>query len=182
MPTFAERLAEEVGPFDGYLLLDPVQLRAPTTLSGVKIASVERYNPWENTATESVLVHHAAAIFRSLSVRIVSREGVYGRMCTLYCGWRAAGAPAPTTVAGMLSLKGAFSRTIGGTGDPGMFSQTIPCPFDGAMEKVLKTPYNLGVRAVFYYCFIETVLTKEPPDADRFVLEFEGHYDVFGRE
>jgi hypothetical protein len=182
MPTFAEKLAEEIGPFDGYLLQDPVQLREATTLSGNKLASVSRYNPWEHSTTSTVLALHAAAIYRTLSVRIISREGVYGRMCTLYCGWRAAGANAPTTVAGMLALKGAFSRTIGGTGDPGMFSQTIPCPFDGAMEKVLKAPYNEGVRPVFYYAFVETVLTKEPPDADRFVLEFEGHFDVFGRE
>jgi hypothetical protein len=182
MTTFAARLAAEVGPFDGYILLDPVQVRDATALTNVRFGAVTRYEPWSHNTTATVLSLHTAAVYRSLSVRISSREGVYGRMCTLYCGWKAAGAAAPTTTAGMASLKGAFSRTLGGTGDPGTFERVLDCPFDGAMERVLKTPYNEGIRPVFYYCFVETALTADPPDADRFVLEFQAHYDVLGRE
>jgi len=179
--AFSSRLIEEVGPVDGYIHIDPMQLRTATTLNATTFAVVLKYEPWTHVSTAALLAFHPVAVWRNLTANVSSREGAHGRMITIYCGWANNNMPAPTTVSGMRQLKGAFSKTFGGTGDPGMFSMNIPAPFDGTMTDTLKTPYNAGVRAVFYYCFVETNLTTSPPDADRCVIEFDGHYDVFGR-
>lgn len=102
-------------------------------------------------------------------------------MITFYGGWASAGARAPITVHDMAVLKGAVMRTFGGTGDPGMFNQTADCPFDGTMTDTLNTPYNSGVRPVFYYAFTEVDLTDKAPKSPRLHLLFRGHYDVYGR-
>lgn len=179
--AFSQQLITQVGPVDGYLHVDPVQLRTPTTLANNTFAAVSRYEPWTHTTTQQLLQHHPVAVWRTLKATISSREGAYGRMITMYAGWSSHGAAAPTTVREMRNLKNAFTRTFGGTGDPGMFSVELAAPFDGTMTDTLKTPYNVGVRAVFYYCFVEYNLVDSPPDADRCVVEFDGHYDVYGR-
>jgi len=181
MPSaFATTLIEMVGPVDGYIHTDPISLDTATTLS-TRFALVNKYEPWTMVTTKSMLSQHPVAVWRQLSAHIRSREGSYGRMVTLYCGWANHGASAPTTVRDMANLKGHFSKTFGGTGDPGMFSVSIPCPFDGTMTDVLKTPFNEGTRPVFYYCFTEVKLATEPPDAMRALIEFDGHFDVYGR-
>jgi len=81
----------------------------------------------------------------------------------------------------MLNLSGALAQTCGGTGDPGTFTVTIPCPFNDTMTDTMKTPYNDTVRAVFYYCFTEIDLIDKPKDTDRFLLHFRGTYEVQGR-
>lgn len=182
MPSaFAQRIIEEVGPVDGYLHIDPVSLETPSTSASGKLSTVFRYDPWLHTTTKAMLDHHPVAVWRNLSVTIASRPGVYGRMVTLYAGWAPQDMPAPSTIREMRSLKGAVMKTVGGTGDPGMWSQNLPAPFDGSMSDVLKTRYNTGVRAVFYYAFTEQELTEKAPKTERFTLEFDGHYDVYGR-
>jgi len=181
MPShFAESLIAMVGPVDGYYHIDPVALDTPTKL-GAKFASVAKYEPWSHKPTSDMYIRHPVAVWRHLKAIISSREGSHGRMVTLYCGWANEGAKAPETVQEMAMLKGHMSRTFGGTGDPGMFTVTIDCPFDGTMSDVGKMPYNDGARAVFYYCFTEVDLTSSPPDAMRALIEFDGRYDVYGR-
>jgi len=182
MPSqFLSQIIAEVGPVDGYLHVDPILLDTPTTLATSTFANVSKYQPWTVADTAAMLNRHPVAGWRSLSATVSSRPGVYGRMCTFYGGWSANDAAAPTTVREMRQLKGAVMTTVGGTGDPGMYRVVIPAPFDGTMSDVLKTRYNEGVRAVFYYCFTEIDLATSPPTADRFCIEFDGHYDVYGR-
>lgn len=181
MPSaFSQQLIDQAGPVDGYLHIDPVALDTATTLA-TTFVNVSKYEPWEHDKTKVLVERHPVAVWRSLSCKISSREGSFGRMVTLYCGWSSNGASAPRTVRDMANLKGSFMRTFGGTGDPGMFSVVLSCPFDGTMTDTLAAPYNGGVRPVFYYCFTEVELTATPPDAMRAMLEFNGHYDVFGR-
>jgi len=179
--AFAQRIIEEVGPVDGYIHIDPVSLEVATTLTSGKLAIVLKYEPWTHATTKEILGHHPVAVWRQLSATISSRPGVYGRMVTFYGGWAPFDMVAPTTVREMRQLKGAIMKTVGGTGDPGMWTQTIPAQFDGSMSDVLKTRYNSGVRAVFYYAFVEQELTDKAPKTERFTIEFDGHYDVFGR-
>lgn len=181
MPTvFATTLIEQVGPVDGYLHVEPVSLDTPTTVHG-NFATVNRYEPWSDETTAAILQHHPLAVWRHLTARISSREGSHGRMVTLYGGWSAAGAAAPANPQHMMRLRGAIVKTFGGTGDPGMFNVNIPCPFDGTISDVLKAPYNAGVRPVFYYAFTEVELTASPPEALRASIDFDGHFDVYGR-
>jgi hypothetical protein len=182
MPSkFAQEIIEQVGPVDGYILIDPILIATPTTITSNKLMLVSKYEPWNHAETKTLLNLHPVAVWRKLSVTVSSRAGVFGRMCTFYGGWAAADMPAPSTIAQMRSLHGAVMRTVGGTGDPGLWTQTVTANFDGTVSDVLKTRYNQGVRAVFYYAFTETNLSKEPPNTDRFSLEFDGHYDVYGR-
>jgi hypothetical protein len=182
MPSaFAQRVIEETGPVDGYLLIDPVFVETATTEKAGKLGAVSRYEPWTHEKTKLMLETHPVAIWREFKVTISSRAGVFGRMCTFYGGWARADALAPTTVTGVLNLRGSVMKTVGGTGDPGMWSTTIGAPFTDGMADVLQVPYNQGVRPVFYYCFVETELTDKAPKADRFCLNFYGHFDVYGR-
>jgi hypothetical protein len=182
MPSaFSELLIAQAGPVDGYLHVDPKTLETATSLTGTTFSAVSLYEPWTHTKTATLLAHHPVAVWRHLSAKIASREGSFGRMVTLYCGWAAAGMSRPTTVEDMAVLKGALTRTFGGTGDPGMFTVTIPCPFDGTMTDTLHCPYNAGVRPVFYYAFVEQKLSDKAPDTMRASITFEGHYDVYGR-
>jgi len=127
------------------------------------------------------LVYHPVAWWRNLSVIIAPMPGVYGRMCTFYGGWAANGIKRPSTLSDMLALHGGVMMTFGGTGDPGVNSTVISCPFNDTMADILKTPYNGDVRPVFYYCFVEMKLSDSAPDADRFVLHFKGEYEVQGK-
>lgn len=179
--AFAQRVIEEAGEVDGYLHIDPVSLETATTATAGKLAIVSKYEPWTMADTKSMLDHHPVAVWRNLKVTVTSRAGVFGRMVTFYGGWTAHDSPAPTTIKEMRKLRGAIMRTVGGTGDPGMWSVTSEARFDGGMSDVLKTRYNAGVRAVFYYAFTEQTLVESAPKTERFMMEFDGHYDVFGR-
>lgn len=182
MPTaFANRIVEEAGAVDGYLHIDLVALDKPTQIANNKLALVNRYDPWELNDTKVLLDRHPVAVWRALSVTISSRPGVFGRMVTFYGGWAAYDSPAPATIRDMRALRGAVMRTVGGVGDPGLWTQTIAATFDGGMSDVLKTRYNTGVRAVFYFAFTESELSSTAPKTERFVLEFDGHYDLYGR-
>jgi len=182
MPTqFAQEIINQVGEVDGYLLIDPIMIDKPTTFSSGKLALVSKYEPWMHDKTKVLLNLHPVAIWRRLSVTISCMPGVFGRMVTFYGGWAAHDAIPPTTLADMRALHGAVFKTVGGTGDPGLWSNTINLVFDGTVSDVLKTRYNVGVRAVFYYAFTETPLVDKPNSDARFSLEFDGHYDVYGR-
>lgn len=182
MPTeFAQEIARQVGPVDGYLLIDPVMLDKPTTMKNGDLQLVSKYEPWTHDKTKTLLNLHPVAVWRRLSVTVSSMPGVFGRMVTFYGGWAAHDALPPKSLADMRALRGAVFKTVGGTGDPGLWSTTIDLSFDGTVSDVLKTRYNGGVRAVFYYAFTETPLMDKPPEAIRFSLEFDGHYDVHGR-
>jgi ABC-type uncharacterized transport system permease subunit len=181
MPSaFSEQLIAQAGPVDGYLHIDPQPVEDATKLDKA-FGAVNRYEPWTHKQTEDLLKYHPVAVWRNLSVTIASREGSFGRMITFYGGWSSAGAAPPKTVHDMAALKSCVIRTFGGTGDPGMFNQVVPCPFDGVMTDTLNTPYNAGVRAVFYYAFTEVELTDKAPKSMRALLLFRGHYDVYGR-
>lgn len=57
----------------------------------------------------------------------------------------------------------------------------IDAPFNSTMTDTLHKPYDNGVKAVFYYYFVELDLTAKPPDANRGMIEFMGHFDVYRR-
>jgi hypothetical protein len=181
MPSvFTEQLIAQYGPPGKYRFNDTPTTGTATTLRSGAIQNVSRVMPWQNTQAGSILAYHPVAWWSDLTVTIHALPGVYGRMCTFYGGWGAAGAPTPQTLSDMMALHGAFTRTWGGTGDPGTSSATVPCVFNDTMTDTLKTPYNDGVRAVFYYCFFETALTDKAPDSDRFMLQFVGSFNVQG--
>lgn len=182
MPSaFTTQLIAQYGPAGNYKYSDAVQLKTATTLKSTGFAMINKCEPWNNTKAKGLLDHHPVAWWNSLSVSVSALPGVYGRMCTIYGGWASEGMSSPKTVDDMLGLHAAFTKTCGGTGDPGVFSTVIPCPFDDTMTDTLKTPYNGDVRPVFYYCFIEVDLIDKAPDSDRFLLHFNGGYEVQGR-
>lgn len=181
MPSaFAQQLITQYAKPEFYVHSETVQVKMPVALADI-FSQINLVQPWVSIKTAGLLVHHPVAWWRSLSVGIVPMPGVYGRMCTFYGGWAASGSARPTTVSDMLALHGAVVKTYGGTGDPGVTSLTVPCPFDDTMADILKTPYNNSVRPVYYYCFIEVNLIDKPQDADRFLLHFRGEYEVQGR-
>lgn len=181
MPTaFAQQLITQQGSVTDYKFGDSKQLKAATDITSV-IAAVNRYEPWTNAKAKGLLEYHPVAIWTELSVDVVPRPGVFGRMCTFYGGWGAAGSPTPHTIADMVMLHGAICTTYGGVGDPGTTMATIRCQFDDTMQDLLKTPYADGGRPVFFYCFNESAIADKPIDTDRFMLVFRGTFNVYGR-
>lgn len=181
MPSItAQRLITESGTAEDYKFAAAVQLKTATTLS-TEFGKVTRFEPWNNAGAKSLLRHHPVSVWRSLEVRLAPRPGIYGRMCTFYGGWAAAGVVTPTTVEEMIGLHGAIDVTYGGTGDPGTVRVTIPCVFDDTMKDLLKGPDNESARPVFFYCFVETDVVDKPIAADRFMLTFVGRYTLHGR-
>jgi hypothetical protein len=156
-------------------------VKSATTLIST-FGTVIRYEPWTNQGAKELLKHHPVAIWKSLEVRLAPRAGIYGRMCTFYGGWAAAGVTTPTTVEEMVALHGAIDVTYGGTGDPGTVRVQIPCEFDDTMKDVLRGPGSENdCRPVFFYAFTEVDVTDKPKDADRFMLTFQGRYTLHGR-
>jgi len=176
----ATRLIAEYGSDQDYKFAGALQLKTATTLSST-FGNVLRYEPWTNTGAKELLKHHPVAVWKQLTVRLAPRPGIYGRMCTFYGGWAAAGVEKPTTVEEMISLHGAIDVTYGGTGDPGTVRMEIPCVFDDTMKDLLKGPDNDSARPVFFYCFTEAAVVDKPPDSDRFMLTFKGSYTLHGR-
>lgn len=179
--TAARLIAEYGGPED-YKFAGAVQLKAATTIKGSTLACVTRYEPWTNKGAADLLKYHPVAVWKELDVRLAPRAGIYGRMCTFYGGWAAAGVVTPTTVEEMVSLHGAIDVTYGGTGDPGTVRVTIKCDFDDTMKDVLRGPSSEdGTRPVFFYAFTESDVADKALDADRFMLTFRGKYTLHGR-
>lgn len=184
MPSaFATQLVNNFGGPKEYRFSEAIQLKTATSLKSSEIAIVSKYEPWNNKGAKELLNHHPVAIWSNLSVRLAPRAGIYGRMCTFYGGWAAAGMTAPKTIQDMVSLHGAIDVTYGGTGDPGTVMAEIPCQFDDTMQDLLKVPYGEAGRPVFYYFFTEQdVVTGENKNvADRFMLTFRGGYELHGR-
>jgi hypothetical protein len=181
MPSaFATQLIDQFGGPEDYKFSAALQLKTATSLSS-SFGAVTRFEPWNNTAAKELLKHHPVAIWTDLEVRLAPRAGIYGRMCTFYGGWAAAGVVTPTTVEEMVALHNAVDVTYGGTGDPGTIRASIPCNFDTTMQDILKAPYGDSGRPVFFYCFTEAAVVDKPVDADRFMLTFRGRYQLKGR-
>lgn len=179
--TTAERLIAEHGDKDDYRFSAAVQVKTCTTLTS-EFSHVNRYEPWTNSDAKDLLKHHPIAIWRDLEVHLAPRGGVYGRMCTFYGGWAAAGITAPRTVGQMVNLHGSIDVTYGGTGDPGTVKVGIPCSFDNTMKDILKgTISDDSARPVFFYCFTEQDVVTGAKDVDRFMLTFRGSYTLHGR-
>lgn len=177
----ATRLITEYGGPDDYKFSGAVQIKTATTLA-TEFTKVTRYEPWTNTNTKDLLKHHPIAIWTELAMSLAPRAGIYGRMCTFYGGWAAAGIPDPKTVEDMIGLHGAVNVTYGGTGDPGTVTLTIPCIFDHTMKDLLKAPGSeADSRPVFFYCFTEVDVVDKARDADRFMLSFRGKFTLHGR-
>lgn len=177
----ATRLIAEYGGPQDYKFAGAVQIKTATTLSTV-FGKVMRYEPWTNTVANELLRHHPVAIWNSLEVRLAPCSGIYGRMCTFFGGWAAAGVVTPSTVEEMIALHGAINVTYGGTGDPGTVRVTIPCQFDDTMKDILRGPTSEnGCRPVFFYCFTEISVVDKASDTDRFMLTFQGRYTLHGR-
>lgn len=155
--AFVRQLLEQYSEPVSYLHSQTIQSKKPTSLSSV-FGLVNMVQPWNSKAVADLLVYQPAAVWLNLSVDVFPLAGIYGRMCTFYGGWGASGGNAPTTVSEMLALNGAVIKSFGGTGDPGTISIHSICPFNDTMADVLKTPYNEGVRPVYYYCFTELAL------------------------
>lgn len=177
----ATRLIAEYGGPQDYKFAGAVQIKTATTLSTV-FGKVMRYEPWANTVANELLKHHPVAIWNNLEVRLAPCSGIYGRMCTFFGGWAAAGVVTPSTVEEMIALHGAINVTYGGTGDPGTVRVTIPCQFDDTMKDILRGPTSeSGCRPVFFYCFTEISVIDKASDTDRFMLTFQGRYTLHGR-
>lgn len=177
----ATRLISEYGGREDYKFAGAVQVKLATTLT-TTFGKVTRYEPWNNGHAKDLLKHHPIAIWRELEVRLAPRSGIYGRMCTFYGGWAAAGVATPTTVEDMVSLHNAIDVTYGGTGDPGTVKVTIPCHFDDTMKDILKgSSSENDSRPVFFYCFVEVDVIDKARDGDRFMLTFKGSYTLHGR-
>jgi len=176
----ASRLINEYGSEQGYKFAGAVQLKTSTTLAST-FGKVTRYEPWNNANAKELLKHHPVAVWKHLDVRLAPRPGIYGRMCTFYGGWAAAGVVTPTTVEEMVSLHDAIDVTYGGTGDPGTIRVQVSCNFDDTMKDLFKGPDNENSRPVFFYCFTETNVIDKPADTDRFMLTFKGEYTLHGR-
>jgi hypothetical protein len=178
----ATRLIAEYGGPEDYKFAGAVQLKTATTIKGSTLSAVTRYEPWTNKGAAELLKYHPVAIWKELEVRLAPRAGIYGRMCTFYGGWAAAGVVTPTTVEEMVSLHGAIDVTYGGTGDPGTVRVTIKCDFDDTMKDVLRGPSSEeGTRPVFFYAFTESDVADKALDADRFMMTFRGKYTLHGR-
>jgi len=179
--TTASRLISEYGGPEDYKFAAAVQLKTATTL-GATFGRVVRYEPWNNAGAKDLLKFHPVAVWKELEVRLAPRSGIYGRMCTFYGGWAAAGVHTPTTVDQIISLHGAIDVTYGGTGDPGTVRVKIPCEFDDTMKDILRGPTSeQDTRPVFFYCFTEVDVVDKPQDSDRFMLTFIGKYTLHGR-
>jgi len=176
----ASRLITEYGSQSGYKFAAAVQVKSATTLSA-EFGSVMRFEPWNNPAAKELLKYHPVATWKELSVKLAPRPGIYGRMCTFYGGWAAAGVVTPRTVEEMVALHGAIDVTYGGTGDPGTVKVQITCDFDDTMKDLLKGPDNENSRPVFFYAFTETDIISEAANVDRFMLTFRGVYELYGR-
>jgi len=175
------RLIAEYGGQEAYKFTDAVQVITATTLSST-FDRVVRYEPWRNADASELLKHHPIAIWKEIRMHLAPRGGIYGRMCTFYGGWAAAGVPTPTTVQDMIKLHGAVNVTYGGTGDPGTIKVSIPCPFNNTMKDILKgTVSEDAARPVFFYCFTEIAVVDKLSNADRFMITFEGEYTLHGR-
>jgi len=182
MPSaFTQQLISQYGAAGNYKYSHATLLKVATSMTATGFAAVNKHQAWAHPHAKTLLDHHPVAWWNEFSVTISALPGVFGRMCTFYGGWAPFGAPMPKTIDEMLNLNGALAQTCGGTGDPGTFSVTIPCPFNDTMTDTLKTPYNETVRAVFYYCFVELDLIEKAKDSDRFLLHFRGTYEVQGR-
>jgi hypothetical protein len=179
--TTASRLINEYGGPEDYKFAGAVQVKAATTLT-TSFGKVTRYEPWNNVGAQELLRHHPVAVWKELEVRLAPRAGIYGRMCTFYGGWAAAGVETPSTVEQMIALHGAIDVTYGGTGDPGTVRVGIPCAFDDTMKDILKGPSSEdGCRPVFFYTFTEVDVVTGAKDGDRFMLTFQGKYTLHGR-
>lgn len=182
MPNaFAQQLINQYGAPGNYRFSDTVALKTATTIQNGEFGNVLVMQPWNNTVAKGILDHHPVAWWEELSVTVHPSSGAYGRMCSFYGGWSASGSPRPTTLDEILALHGAFTRTWGGTGDPGVSPISVSCNFNDTMTEVLKTPYNESVRPVFYYCFVEQALIDKVIDSDRFLLHFKGTFNVQGK-
>lgn len=181
MSVFSQQLIQQYGGVTDYRFSSIKQLKTATTLSGTAFASVLRFEPWEEESIKPLLDLHPVAVWSELSMKLAPRAGIFGRMCTFYGGWSAAGAPTPKSVADMMRLNGAVGITYGGTGDPGTIATQITCAFDHTMQDILKSPYGDTVRPVFFYCFIENSVLSTAADADRFMISFTGKFHVHGR-
>lgn len=177
----AARLIAEYGNQEDYKFAGAVQIKTATTLTTV-FGRVMRYEPWTNETAGELLKHHPVAIWKSLRVNLAPRPGIYGRMCTFYGGWAAAGVVTPRTVEEMVALHGAVDCTYGGTGDPGTVKVSIPCAFDDTMKNIFRGPSSEDAcRPVFFYCFTETNVVDKVGDSDRFMLTFQGTFTLHGR-
>lgn len=182
MPSaFTQQLIDHYGPPGSYRYNEVVMVKQASSATTAGVSHINRLEPWSSTGVAGILQHHPVAWWDNLSVSIQAMPGVYGRMCTFYGGWASAGTAAPTSIEAMLQLQGSFTRTWGGTGDPGTTNAVIPCTFNATMSDVMKTPYNEGVRPVFYYFFLEVELIDKAKDSDRFLLHFNGTFDVQGK-
>jgi len=181
MPSLTStRLIAEYGSDQDYNFAGAVQVKTATTLT-TTFGAVMRYEPWTNAGAKELLKYHPIGVWKELSVRLAPRPGIYGRMCTFYGGWAAAGVVTPTTAEEMVALHGAIDVTYGGTGDPGTVKVQISCEFDDTMKDLLKGPDNDNSRPVFFYAFTETDVVDKPANSDRFMLTFKGKYTLHGR-
>lgn len=182
MPTkFAEQLIEQYGTPTDYRFAAVLMLSNAQAVTGTKFNLVNKFEPWTEERTKSLLGFHPVAIWNRLEVRIAPRAGVFGRMCTFYGGWAPSGVKAPTTVEEMMALHNAVDVTYGGAGDPGLIRQVIACPFDDTLQDILKAPYGDASRPVFYYAFSEVDVVTTVKEAPRFMLTFQGSYVLKGR-
>lgn len=155
-----------------------------TTISGNgTIAAVSQYCPWDEVDTAVIIGKYTYADWSRLNITFNPGPAAYGRAITVFCGWTNEGAVVPTTVKEFSRLKGFWTATFGGAGDPVTAKHEFPCPFDQSLLDILKCGnLLLGGRAMFNYCFVESDFGSTQVAGDEFSLVVSGEYNVFGQE
>jgi hypothetical protein len=155
-----------------------------TTIGGAGvIGAVTQYCPWDEEDTAVIIARYTYADWDRLNVTFNPGPGAYGRAITVHCGWTHHLADTPTTMKEFSRLKGYWTATFGGAGDPSTASRTFSAPFDYAILDILKTgSHVIGGKAMMNFMYTEAPFGTVQVDGSKFSFVVEGEFNLFSQE
>jgi hypothetical protein len=161
---------------------EAIYLETAGTIKAGAIAGAGTWEPWKQARAAKILELHPLAVWVSLSVRITSGQGIFGRGVTLHYAWSHEGEKAPATIAEFVQMFGYTTHTIGGTSDPASFGVVISAPFNETRSDVMKASnFPVGGKLTMHYLFTEEKFGTTQLTGERFSIVATGEYEVFGQ-
>lgn len=152
-----------------------------TVDDAVAATSPGKLEPANNDAVTENAKYHPLIVWESSKFSIIPGPGSFGRVVTLFYGWRTPGQPAPAKKEDFQKLAGYTYLVLGGAANPVFSGEWMEPPFNGVRHKVIKSSFlSLTNPLELYWYAEETDVAEKKGSGARAFIRWEGEVRRYG--